>query len=59
MDSHLCMIGGRVSSVLAELPPLLGLMPMKVRKEVVYSKAASLVLYGAELYTGMTNWTLT
>ena len=53
MDSHINMVSGRVNSVLTELSPLLGHMSLKVQKEVVYSKAASFLLYGAEMYTNI------
>ena len=57
MDSHLCMVGGRVTAILEELSPLLKHMSLKICKEVIYAKAASVLLYGAELYTGLTQWT--
>ena len=30
---------------------------LEARKQVIYSKAASLLLYGSELFTGLSNWT--
>ena len=56
-DSHLSMVSGRVNAIINDLSPLLGHMNLKTRKEVIYSKAASIALYGAELYTGQTLWT--
>ena len=56
LDSHLNMVGGRVSSILAELKPLLRYMNLETRKEVIYSKAASILLYGSELFTGLSEW---
>ena len=31
-------------------------MNLKTRKEVIYSKVVSLIMYGSELYTGQTQW---
>ena len=56
IDSHLNMVGGRISGILAELKPLLKYMNLKTRKEIIYSKAASILLYGSELYSGMSEW---
>lgn len=56
MDSHLNMVGDRISSILAEISPLLRFMGQKTRKEIVYSKAASLLIYGSELFTGLSEW---
>ena len=47
------------SNSLIKLAPYLGHMSMKVRKDVVYAKAASILLYGAELYYGQTEATTT
>ena len=57
MDSHLNMIGGQISNILAEISPLMKHMGQKTRNEIEYAKAASLVLYGSELFTGQSEWT--
>ena len=57
-DSHLGVINGRVTQALQEIKPFMKLMDLKSRKEIVYSKVASIALYGVELYTGQTEWTL-
>ena len=42
---------------LTELSPFLKYMNQKTRKEIIYSNAASMLLYGAKLYTGQTKLT--
>ena len=32
-------------------------MNLKTQRETIYAKAASLLLYGSELFTGQTEWT--
>ena len=49
-ESHLGMISSIVNTKLDELKPLLKHMNLKNRREVVYSKVASNVTYGLELY---------
>ena len=56
-DSHLGQINGRVCKVLSEIRPYLKHMNLKTRRETIYAKAASLLLYGSELFTGQTEWT--
>ena len=56
-DSHLGVINGRITQALAEIKPYVRYMDPKSRKEVIYSKIASIALYGAELLTGQTEWT--
>ena len=53
-DSHLGQINGRVCKVLSEIRPYLKHMNLKTRRETIYAKAASLLLYGSELFTGQT-----
>ena len=40
-----------------DISHLLKHMDLKTRKEVVYAKAGSIALYGAELFTGQNEWT--
>merc|ERR1711954_627538 len=55
-DTHLASVSGRVSKVLTDIRPLIKNLDLKSRREIVYSKAASLATYGIELYAGQTNW---
>ena len=57
MDAHLNMVGGRVTQILNELAPLTKHMSLKTRKEIIQSKAISLLLYGAELIPSQNEWT--
>ena len=57
-DTHLNSVKGRVIKALMDLSPFLEYMDLKTRREVVYAKAGSIALYGAELYVGQTEWTL-
>ena len=57
MDAHLNMEGGRVTQILTELAPLTKHMSLKNRKEVIQSKAMSLLLYGAEFIPSQNEWT--
>ena len=56
-DLHLGMVSAVVSNKLTELKPLLDNMSLKNHREVVYSKVASTLLYGIELYAGQNTWT--
>ena len=56
-DSHLGQVNGRVVKTLAELKPYTKHMDQNTRKEIIYSKVASIALYGCELFTGQTEWT--
>ena len=57
-DSHLAMVNSIVSKKLNELKPYLNLMNLKNRREVVYSKVASIAQYGYELCAGANQNTL-
>ena len=54
-DSHLGQVSACVTKVLADLKQFTKYMDLKTRKEVIYSKAASIALYRSELYTGQTD----
>ena len=57
MYTHLNITSGRIIRILTENSPLLRYMSLKTRHEIIYSKAASILLYGSQLFTGMTQWT--
>ena len=57
-DSHLGLVSALVSKRLTELSPFLKHMTLKNRKEILYSKVASLLNYGIELYLRQTAWTI-
>ena len=49
---HLSKIKGIVCKKIEELRPYLRHMPLKIRKEIVYSKALSIPAYGLQLFIG-------
>ena len=57
-EAHLGMVSSIVSNKLTELRPYLKFMNMKSRRETLYSKVASIITHGLELYAGATQWTL-
>ena len=56
-NTHLNSVKGRVVKALMDISHLLKHMDLKTQKEVVYAKAGSIALYGAELFTGQNEWT--
>ena len=52
METHINKIKGSVCKKLTSLQPNLKYLDVPTRRELVYSKVGSIVLYGAELYTG-------
>ena len=54
MAYHLSKIRGPIYNIIAELQPFLKMMTINERKEVVYSKALSIMQYGLALYSGQT-----
>ena len=56
MDTYLNIASGRIVRILTELSPLMKFMSLKTRQEIVYSKAASILLYGSQLFTGLNQW---
>ena len=57
-ETHISKITGIVSKRLCEIKPYLSCMNLKTRRKIVYSKIASIILYGIELYLGQTDETL-
>ena len=57
-NNHLGQVNGRITKALSDLKPYTKHMDMKTQKELIYSKKASIALYGSILYTGQTEWTL-
>merc|ERR1711954_520962 len=54
LNHYISKIKGPIYRTLAEIKPYLQFMNLKQRREVIYSKALSIVNYGLALYTGQT-----
>ena len=52
METHITKIKGSVCKQLTSLQPTLKYLNIPTRRELIYSKVGSLILYGAELYSG-------
>ena len=51
---HLSKIKGLVCKKIQELKPYLNFMPLKMRREMIYSRALSIPAYGLQLFLGQT-----
>ena len=54
MEMQLSKIKGIVISKLSNLQPTMKFLDKPTRKEIIYSKVGSIILYGAALYSGQT-----
>ena len=54
-ETHINRITGIVTKRLSEIRPYLRCMNIKTRRKMIYSKVASIILYGIELYLGQTD----
>ena len=54
MRTHLQKLKGIISLKLAKIRPFLNFMSLKTRKELLYAKIGSIIMYGLPLYCGQT-----
>ena len=52
LNHHISKIKGPIYRTLAEIKPYVKFMSLKLRREIVYSKAVSIINYGLALYSG-------
>ena len=55
MESNIVEVSSTTALVLNELKPVLKVMDMEMRKEIVTAKVISIVSYGPALYVGQTD----
>ena len=55
MEMHLTKLNGIISHKLSILKPAIAKLSLEERREIIYSKVSSIILYGASLYCGQTD----
>ena len=54
LSHHMAKVKGPIYKTLSEIKPYLGFLNIKQRREIIYSKALSILSYGLALYAGQT-----